>query len=332
MLEQGRVGEQERAAREAAQNATMFAEYAKRRQMDQDDKRIAQTGDIASERLASASALQDAKNKNAELLAQMNIGGRKDVAGMQHGPQGSVDRTNTSREGIADRGNQAAETRVRISVDGANRRDNNIVILPDGSYGVSDATGRVSPLNGTPYNNPSGSQGKTAKGKQLTAGERQKLIQADRASGQLRSDLDVLDEADREGVSYAGAIDANALRLKNFLQQSDPQTMKAQRAAAAWSRLSSKETNALFGAALSGREDARIQHYLPRLSSTNEKVVAEAVRGIKQVLDEARNRQLEIYEADGYDVDAYKPKAPSGPPRPPSGAAPGATPWTSKKQ
>lgn len=148
------AGEREREQNERADAAQLFEQFARRRQLEQTDRTINQRGELQAERLANAEALKARDAQIRELVARINtgsaerrtgmtVGQRAEQAGMQYGEGGSVDRTNDSRlQG------------VRITVDGANRRDNTIVTMPDGTFAVVDATGRATPLGGTPYQPP----------------------------------------------------------------------------------------------------------------------------------------------------------------------------------
>lgn len=144
-------GEQERRRDDEAARTSAFEEWAKRRAMQlQEDKTSAlyqsqeatrqNNAAMLMERLKNAVDIADRNNATKRETTGLTTDARRDVAGMQYGEGGAVDRTNASRE-----------NQVRITVDGANRRDDVIVQLPDGGFGRVDATGRVVPMPGAPY-------------------------------------------------------------------------------------------------------------------------------------------------------------------------------------
>lgn len=152
-------GEQERRADDTAASTRAFEAWAKRRQMQLQEDKTAQlyqsqeatrqnNAAMLLERLRNAADIAEQRNSTQRDVAGTNAGVRRDVAGMQYGEGGAVDRTNASRE-----------NQVRITVDGANRRDDVIVQLPDGGFGRVDAQGRVVPMPGTPYEKPGASRG-----------------------------------------------------------------------------------------------------------------------------------------------------------------------------
>lgn len=118
-------GEDERFQREQAERVALFNEYARRRQLDQTDRTIGQREELQSERLQNDIERRRMQDEAANLRAQINAGmrekttgmqveGRERVAGMQYGPDGSVDRTNTSRQGMNSADNQTALEIARI--------------------------------------------------------------------------------------------------------------------------------------------------------------------------------------------------------------------------
>lgn len=132
-------GEGIRRQREIEDSQRLFGQWAQRRQLDLQQDRTAQLyasqeaareAKMAQIKTQADAALQRVKEQQAGATARTTL---------QHGENGSVDRTNDSRT-----------QQVRITVDGANRRDNLPVQLPDGSYAMVDAQGRAVPLGGTP--------------------------------------------------------------------------------------------------------------------------------------------------------------------------------------
>lgn len=152
-------GEQERRADDVAASTRAFEEWAKRRALQLQEDKTAQlyqsqeatrqnNAAMLLERLRNAAEIAEQNNAARRDVAGTNAGVRRDVAGMQYGEGGAVDRTNASRE-----------NQVRITVDGANRRDDMIVELPGGGFGRVDAMGRVVPLPGKPYEKPTQARG-----------------------------------------------------------------------------------------------------------------------------------------------------------------------------
>lgn len=148
-----RIGEHDREQRDALLHQRAFEEWAKKQQLAQSGRALDQRGEIEQLKLAAQQAIAALNNERALGVAKTAADARTHVGELQYAPDGSVDRTNTSRDKMNQRDNQ---TRFDIHVTPtAPTTKRQLFQDPQGNFHSLD-DGTDIPPGWTPYNKPTG--------------------------------------------------------------------------------------------------------------------------------------------------------------------------------
>ncbi len=317
MLEGQRVGEQTRQARERTQAQDLFGEWAKRRQLAQEDAKTQELGsyrqgllDVRGQQADAAREAAAQKQQLAELIATQgswnqramnDTGGRYD---RQFDAQRDMNTETVQGRDVNNRRDNS--TRVIIEdrrQSGAGERDENNrpFVDPNGNYHYVPVGQQ--PQAGWKPVATSGSGSGSGSGKPLEVAERSQLNTIGKMYNTAKDTQRAIQAAMDKGVGFAGPIDKTAARLWGTLTQtSDPLRTEAQRLIQA---LMTPAARAEIGSAMTPTEVVRIDEYLPMLASSDEKKVQRAVDGITTMLEQAWKLRLDIAKRSGRDVSEF---------------------------
>src|SRR5574343_671569 len=302
-LEQRR---ERRTAEDRQRQVDAFAEFVRRRQLEQTDEQLRQQDALRRAQLDDTVTQNEFMNqyRNQQLqqardLADTRNQKRLDIEGLRQEMQRQLEAGRAER---AAAGNEVWRAISDATQRGLDRRflgpRGTMVVGPDGSvsfanpYRMGD-TG----LQTTPKTTPNTGNRGVNSSERRTLGAQQEIRRL------AQDALAATTQANKEGVGYAGPIDALMSNVRTKLGVPNLTVTAAQRA---YQRLTSPAARETIGTAMTASEQERLNRWLALLKDTDEKVVRQGIEGFQREADAIYREHLDLLRASGVNVDEFE--------------------------